>query len=133
MFSNPDRADGSQKRVNFIMTFWRCEYITLISEAVFTKCYRKWCKWRGYHFSDSKATDLYIDSIGYITTWPKNSNTKQIITTAVKELATTKVTLTVLRTEMDRLARHLLKYKTVWAMCGVENSFGPQLMAEIGK
>ena len=76
MFSSPDRADGSQKWVDFIMTFWHCECIALISEAAFTERYRKWCKRKGYHFSGSKAADLYIDSIGHITTLPKNSNTK---------------------------------------------------------
>ena len=37
--------------------------------------YRKWCKRKGYHFSGTKAAELYIGSIGHITTLPKNSNT----------------------------------------------------------
>ena len=43
MFSSPDRADGSQKWVDFIMTFWHCECIALISEAAFMERYRKLC------------------------------------------------------------------------------------------
>ena len=132
MFSSPDRADGSQKWVDFIMTFWHCECIALISEAAFTERYRKWCKRKGYHFSEFKAADLYIDSIGHITTLPKNSNTKLIITTAAKELASAKATLAVLRAEMDRLARQLPEYETVRAMYGVGEKTAPQLMAEIG-
>lgn len=58
----------------------------LFIKAAFTERYRKWCKRKGYHFSDSKAADLYIDSIGHITTLPKNSNTKLIITTAAAPL-----------------------------------------------
>ena len=132
MFSSPDRANGSQKWVDFIMTFWHCECIARISEAAFTERYRKWCKRKGYHFSDSKAADLYIDSIGHITTLPKNSNTKLIITTAAKELTAAKAALAVLRAEMDRLARQLPEYETVRAMYGVGERTAPQLMAEIG-
>ena len=69
MLSSPDRADGSQKWVDFLMTFWHCECVALISEAAFTERYRKWCKRKGYHFSNSKAADLYIDSIGPCTAW----------------------------------------------------------------
>ena len=132
MFSRTDRADESQKWVDFIMTFWHCECITLISEATFTERYRKWCKRKGYHFSDFIAVDLYIDSIGHITTLPKNSNIKLIITTAVKELASAKVTLAVLSTEIDRLAQQLPEYETVRAMYGMGEKIAPQLMAEIG-
>ena len=67
-----DKADakkiakyGLDNWMDFIMTFWHCECIALISKAAFTEHYRK-----GYHFSDSKAADLYIDSIGHITTLP---------------------------------------------------------------
>ena len=101
------------------MTFWHCECIALVSEAVFTERYRKWCKRKGYHFSGTIAAELYIGSIGHITTLPKNSNTKLIITTAAKELASAKSTLAVLRAEMDRLARQLPEYDTVRAMYGV--------------
>lgn len=63
---------------------------------------------------------------------PKNSNTKLLITTAAKELASAKATLTVMRLEMDRLARQLPEYDTVKAMYGVGEMTAPQLMAEIG-
>ncbi len=52
--------------------------------------------------------------------------------TAAEELAFTKATLAVLRTEMDRLARQLPEYETVRSMCGVGEKTAPQLMAEIG-
>jgi len=132
LFSSPDRADGSQKWVDFVMTFWHCGCINLVSEATFTERYHKWCKRKGYHFSERKAAELYMDSAGHITTLPKNSNTKLLITTAAKELASAKATLAVLRTEMDRLARQLPEYGTVRAMYGVGERTAPQLMAEIG-
>ena len=118
-FSSPDRADGSQKWIDFVMTFWHCECICLVNEAAFTERYRKWCKRKGYHFSTQKASQLYRDSAGHITTLPKNSNTKLLITTAAKELASAKATLAVMRSEMDRLARQLPEYETVRAMYGV--------------
>lgn len=132
LFSSPDRADGSRKWVDFVTTFWHCECVSQISETAFTERYRKWCKRKGYHFSGKKASDLYIDSLGHITTLPKNSNTKLLITTAAKELASAKATLAVMRLEMDRLARQLPEYDTVKAMYGVGEMTAPQLMAEIG-
>ena len=132
LFSSPDRADGSQKWVDFIITFWHCECICLVSETAFTERYRKWCKRKGYHFSLQKATELYMDSMGHITTLPKNSNTKLLITTAAKELASAKATLAVMRSEMTRLAQQLPEYETVRAMYGVGETTCVQLMAEIG-
>ena len=61
LFSSPDHADGSQKWVDFVMTVRHCECINLINETAFTERYCKWCKRKGYHFSVSKAADLYID------------------------------------------------------------------------
>ena len=132
MFSSPDRADGSQKWVDFVITFWHCECIAQISKAAFTERYRKWRKRKGYHFSDSKAAELYTGSVGHMTTLPKNSSTKLIITTAAKELASAKAALAVLCAEMDRLARQLPEYETVRAMYGVGAKTAPQLIAEIG-
>ena len=132
LFSSPDRADGSQKWIDFVTTFWHCECINLVSEAAFTERYRKWCKRKGYHFSEKKAAELYMDSMGHITTLPRNSNTKLLITTAAKELASAKATPAVLRAEMTRLARQLPEYETVRAIYGVGETTAVQLMAEIG-
>ena len=37
LFSSPDRADGSQKWIDFVTTFWHCECINSVSEAAFTE------------------------------------------------------------------------------------------------
>ena len=103
-FSSPDRVDGSQKWIDFVTTFWHCECVCLVSETVFTERYRKWCKHKGYHFSQQKAAELYMDSASHITTLPRNSSTRLLITTAAKELASAKATLAVMRAEMNRLA-----------------------------
>ena len=76
---------------------------------------------------------ICMDSMGHITTLPRNSNTKLLITTAAKELASAKATLAVLRAEMTRLARQLPEYETVRAIYGVGETTAVQLMAEIGE
>ena len=72
-----------------------------------------------------------MDSAGHITTLPRNSNTRLLITAAAKEVASAKSTLAVLRAEMDRLARQLPEYETVRAMYGVGEKTAPHLIAEI--
>ena len=132
IFKSPERADGHQKWVDFFTTFWHCECISMVSEKVFTERYRKWCKRMGYNFSERKASDVYIDSIGHIVTLPKNSNTKLLIQTAAKELTAMNELIAVVRSEMIRLAKELPEYDTVRAMYGVGDITAAQLIAEIG-
>ena len=132
LFSSPECADGHQKWVDFVMTFWHCDCICHVSEKAFTKRYQKWCKRKGYHFSAEKTLDVYAGSCGHFTTRPKNDNTKLLITTAAQQLLAGKMTLAALRTEMIRLAKQLPEYDTVRAMYGVGETTVAQLMAEIG-
>ena len=132
LFSSPERADGHQKWVDFVMTFWHCDCICRVSEKAFTERYQKWCKRKGYHFSEEKALDIYAGSCGHFTTLPKNDNTKLLITTAAQQLLAGKTTLAALRAEMTRLASQLPEYETVRAMYGVGETTAAQLMAEIG-
>ena len=55
LFSSPERADGHQKWVDFVMTFYHCDCICRVSENAFAERYQKWCKRKGYHFSAEKA------------------------------------------------------------------------------
>lgn len=130
-FSSPERADGHQKWVDFVMTFWHCVCICYISEKAFTERYQKWCKRKGYHFSADKALAIYAGSCGHFTTLPKNENTKLLIVTAAQQLLAGKTTLATLQAEMTRLAFQLPEYKTVHAMYGVGETTAAQLMAEI--
>ena len=132
LFSSPERSDGHQKWVDFFTTFWHAECIARVSEKSFTERYQKWCKRMGYNFSAAKASDVYIDSLGHITTLPKNDNTKLLIQTAAKELTAMNELLAVVRGEMVRLAKELPEYETVHAMYGVGETTAAQLMAEIG-
>ena len=132
LFTSPERADGHQKWIDFFTTFWHCECISRVSEDAFIERYQKWCKQKGYRFSASKASDIYIDSLGHIVTLPKNNNTKLLIQTAAKELTAMNEQIAVVRNEMIRLAKELPEYETVHAMFGVGEITAAQLMAEIG-
>ena len=132
LFTSPDRADGHQKWIDFVMTFWHCDCVCRISEKAFTTRYEKWSKRKGYHFKAEKAAKIYARSCELFTTLPKDDNTKLLITTAAQQLLVGKMTLAALRAEMTRLAQQLPEYDTVRAMYGVGETAAAQLMAEIG-
>lgn len=132
LFSSPDRADGHQKWIDFVMTFWHCDCVCCISEKAFTTRYEKWCKRKGYHFRSEKAAEIYARSCELFVTLPKGDNTKLLITTAVQQLLAGKMTLAALRAEMSCLAQQLPEYDTVHAMYGVGETTAAQLMAEVG-
>ena len=132
LFKSPQRADGHEKWVDFVTTFWHCECISTVSENAFTERYQKWCRRMRYNFSLTKAADIYTESLGHIVTLPKNNNTKLLIQTAAKELTAMNELIAVVRGEMTRLARELPEYETVRAMYGVGDTTSAQLIAEIG-
>lgn len=132
LFESPARADGHQKWVDFVTDFWHCDCITRMSGKAFCERYQKWCKRKGYNFSEEKAEEVYASSAGHFLTLPKNSNTKLLITSAASQLtAVTKALMTV-KAEVIRLATLLPEYNTVLAMYGVGDITGAQLMAELG-
>lgn len=132
LFTSPERADGHRKWVDFFTDFWHCECISSVSEKAFTERYRKWCIRHGYKFSESKAGDIYISSLGHIVTLPCNLHTKLLMQTAAKQWTSTSVLIAQVKAEMIRLAKRLPEYETVTAMYGVGEVTGAQLMAEIG-
>ena len=132
IFTSPMRADGHQKWVDFVATFWHCHCVFRVSQQAFIERYRKWCKRKGYHFSEVKAEDVYIESAGHFPTLPKNSSTKLLISAAAAELTATSKNLATIRAEMIRLAKHLPEYETVKSMYGVGEITAAQLMAELG-
>ena len=131
-FNSPVRSDGHEKWVDFAYTFWHADCVCLLTEAVFVEKYRKCCKRKGYNFSQYKAEDLYIESLGHFTTLPKNKSTRTLIHEAITALNSISRTAEIFRAEMQRLAELLPEYSVVMEMYGVGKSIGPQLMAEIG-
>lgn len=132
LFSSPPRADGREKWVDFIDTFWHRECVCGLSEKAFTTKYQKWCKKHGYHFSQDKALDIYASACGHFTVMPKTDTTKLLVQQAVAQLQATSSALAALKEEMLTLASSLPEYPVVMKMFGVGPTLGPQLMAEIG-
>lgn len=132
LFSSPLRADGSEKWVDFIATFWHCECISSLSEKAFITKYQKWCKKHGYHFSQDKASDIYTEACGHFSVMPKTDTAKLLVEQAVLQLQATSAALAALKKEMQELASSLPEYTVVMKMFGVGPTLGPQLMAEIG-
>lgn len=132
LFTSPEKADGHQKWVDFISTFWHCDCICRVSEKAFTELYQKWCKRNSYNFSKDKALDLYAASCGQVTTLPKNNTTKILVTTAAKQLTSVKTLLAGLKAEIISISKQLPEYSTVIDMFGVGEISAFQLMAEIG-
>jgi len=132
LHDSPAKPDGRQKWVDFVTTFWHCECIADMSEAAFIERYRKWCKRLGYHFREAKAADLWVCSLGHVTTLPKNVNTKLLVTEAARQLTSISRMAEIFRAEMLRLAQMLPEYEVVMGLYGVGPAIGPQLMGEIG-
>ena len=132
LFSSPVRADGSEKWVDFVETFWHCECVSRLSQKVFEKKYQKWCHRYGYHFSEAKAQIIYTAAYEAVGVMPKTETIHLLITQAVSQLKATASALAELKKEMQRLAKLLPEFSVVQKMYGIGPTLGPQLMAEIG-
>lgn len=132
LFSSPPRADGSEKWVDFVATFWHCECVCGLSEKAFVTKYQKWCKKHSYNFSQDKALDIYAEACGHFTVMPKTDTAKLLMEQATSQLQNTSSAVAVLKKEMQQLASTLPEYPIVMKMFGVGPTLGPQLMAEIG-
>ena len=131
-FDSPVRKDGSQKWVDFAHTFWHVDCVRSVSLAAFSERYRKWCKRHGYLFSAQKAEEIHTQSKEMIALVPRSTTMKLLVQEATSQLSSLSHMVEVLRAEMNRLAAQLPEYPVVMGMYGVGESFGPQLIAEIG-
>ena len=132
LFTSPPRADGSEKWVDFVATFWHCECVCGLSKKAFTAKYQKWCRKHGYNFSQDKALDIYASACGRFGVMPKTNTAKLLVEQAISQLQTTSAALAALKQEMQSLAASLPEYPVVMEMFGVGPTLGPQLIAEIG-
>lgn len=131
-FDSPARSDGSQKWVDFAVTYWHVDCVRKMSLYAFTCHYQKWCKRKKYNFSQSKAEEIYGKAKELVPVLPKDEITKLIIKQAVEQLNNASATVEELRALMNETASKLPEYSIVINMKGVDPSLGPQLMAEIG-
>lgn len=132
LFNSPIRADGREKWLDFIETFWHCECVSKLSENAFSAKYQKWCQRNGYNFSQAKAQQLHSFARSCITSLPKSETTKLLVKQAIVQLQATSSSLAALKQEMNVLAERLPEYPVVMGMFGVGPALGPQLIAEIG-
>ena len=132
LFNSPRRADGSEKWLDFVETFWHCQCVCGLTTAAFSKKYQKWCRKHGYNFSEEKALDIYASACGHVCVMPKTEETEFMMQQAITQLQTVTKTLAALQQQMQSLAQKLPEYPVVMQMFGVGPTLGPQLMAEIG-
>ena len=132
LFNSPIRADGSEKWLDFVETFWHCQCVCGLTTAAFSKKYQKWCRKHGYNFSEEKALDIYASACGHVCVMPKTEETEFMMQQAITQLQTVTQTLAALQQQMQSLAQKLPDFPVVLQMFGVGPTLGPQLMAEIG-
>ena len=132
LFNSPRRADGSEKWLDFVETFWHCQCVCGLTTAAFSKKYQRWCRKHGYNFSEEKALDIYASACSHICVMPKTEALEFMMKQAVTQLQTVSKTLASLQQQMQTLAEKLPEYPIVMQMFGVGPTLGPQLIAEIG-
>ena len=132
LFNSPRRADGTEKWLDFVETFWHCQCVCGLSTTAFSKKYQKWCRKNGYNFSEEKALDIYASACSHICVMPKTDATEFMVKQAVTQLQTVSKTLAALQQQMQAIAEKLPEYPVAMGMFGVGPTLGPQLMAEIG-
>ena len=132
LFNSSPRADGSEKWVDFVSTFWHCQCVSTLSLKSFSARYLKWCRKHGYYFSQEKALEIHSKAKNCIGVMPRNETTKLLVQQAIAQLKATSAALAALKQEMQSLAASLPEYPVVMEMFGVGSTLGPQLMAEIG-
>lgn len=132
LFKSHVRSDGHQKWVDFVAAFWHAECVSSLSLNAFARKYRCWCKRGGYHFSANKAADIHALAKDIVPSLPADQHIMFLITEAAAETGAVSHSTERFRAELKRLAESLPEYPVVMAMCGVGDTTGPQLMAEIG-
>ncbi len=133
LFTSPPRkSDGHEKWLDFAAQFWHCKCVYSLTQKAFIERYRKWCRRNGYNFSEAKAEDVYIESLGHIFVMPMNETTKLLVTHAIAQINVISETIAVIAGEMKRLASLLPEYPVVMEFRGTGDILGPQLIAEIG-
>lgn len=132
LFSSAPKADGNQKWVDFVESFWHRGCVCELSEKAFTTKYRKWCAKHKYNFSEKKANEIYSTAKSGVAVMPKTEVVKSMVKQAVSVLRSCSKALAALREQMLSLASSLPEYPVVMKMFGVGPTLGPQLMAEIG-
>ena len=109
-FESPARADGSQKWVDYVCTFWHVDYVCAMRLSAFMERYRKWCHRYGYNFQPDKPRLLMEKAKDLIAMLPMDKTTKMLVQTSIAQLNVLSKTVEALRTQMIALAEQLPEY-----------------------
>ena len=124
---------AKDKLCDFVERYWHYDNITKLSEDEFICDYCKWAKEKRYAASTTKAKAIYqMAQAGIPTLSSSASSTKMLSLEAVRVLNEINKTLSIILTEMRKLAITLPEYDTVLAMNGVGAVLSLMLIAEIG-
>ena len=132
LFDSPVREDGSQKWVDFANCFWHVECVSKLSLNAFLERYQSFCKKHGYNYSEEKGKAIHESSKSLVATLPKDNICKDLVTSCIEQLNIQSKNTEKLRKDMNELASSLPEYPVVMNMYGIGETYGPQLMAEIG-
>lgn len=130
--SRSDKPE-KDKLCDFVEKYWHYDNIKSKSELQFVNSYKSWAKKKGYHQSENKAITVYALAQQGIPTLSSNSpSTKMLVLEAVRVLREIEKTLSLILSQMQKLAKSLKEYEVVRAMEGVGDVLAPRLIAEIG-
>lgn len=125
-----NESSGKDKLCDFAEEYWHYDNITKHGETKFIEHYKRWANKKGYHQSESKASQIYQLAKDGIPAIPSNvQSTKMLVFKALREVNSA---LFAILTRMQELARTLPEYPIVRAMGGVGDVLSVKLIAEIG-
>ena len=78
-FDSPVRSDGSQKWVDFVITFWHADCVPKYSKETFTERYPKWCKRHGYLVRSNTVEKVYNLAKNAVVLVTKSQTAKVIV------------------------------------------------------
>jgi transposase len=131
-FDSPEKENGHQKLIDFVIEFWHNDCVTTLSLNKFTEKYRKFCKKHRYCFKMSDVEDIYTMSKENLTTMPKNDTTKMLVSEAARHVLQISMRVEKIRFEMIKLAKQLPEFNTVLSLYGVGETLAAKLIGEIG-
>ena len=132
LFDSPTRDDGSEKWVDYACSFWHVDCVRKIGLKAFTESYEAFCKKHHYNYQKNKPALLFEESKQLVAVFPKEKSYKLLIQQSIQQLRLASEHIEIIRKEMNELASTLPEYETVMSMYSVGETYGPQLIAEIG-
>ncbi len=121
------------KLCDFVDKYWHYDNIKKMSEKQFLVSYEKWVKSKGYRYSERQAIAIYQLSKNNIPTLKSSTpSTKMLVLQAVKSVRDAELTLSLIISQMQKIASTLPEYSVVREMKGVGEVLSVRLIAEIG-